>query len=221
MSEVKSEVVPLLLNRTTATEAATDAVRGLILSGAIPPGSLIRQDLLSKRLGVSRTPLREALQRLTVEGLIRLDHHRGAVAAAPSITELREIYELQEMLECVAARDALKHFTDADLADLRDCIDELSRAETSVEWIRGNLAFHTTMYRISEKKLVVEMITQLRNRAILYINMVARSGESRKRAEADHIEMVAVLASGDGDRLEELIRSHLRATLAWVESIIV
>ncbi len=221
MSEVNSEVVPLLLNRTTATEAATDAVRGLILSGAIPPGELIRQDLLSKRLGVSRTPLREALQRLTVEGLIRLDHHRGAVAAAPSITELREIYELQEMLECVAARDALKHCTDADLADLKDCIEELSRAETSVEWIRGNLAFHTTMYRISEKKLVVEMITQLRNRAILYINMVARSGESRKRAEADHIEMVAVLATGDGDRLEELIRSHLRATLAWVESIIV
>jgi DNA-binding GntR family transcriptional regulator len=74
------------------------------------------------------------------------------------------------------------------------------------------------MYRISDKHLGVDMIGQLRNRASLYINMVARSGESRTRAQHEHGEMVEALVTGDADRLEELIRTHLRATLSWVES---
>ena len=218
MSLAHGDGAPLLLDRTTATEAATDALRSLILSGEIPGGSPLRQDDLAKRLGVSRTPLREALQRLTVEGLIRMDHHRGAVAAVPSIAELREIYELQEILECHAGRETIKRATKSDIADLRSCIEDLSNARTPIEWIRGNLAFHSTMYRVSAKPLVVEMIGQLRNRASLYINMVARSGESRTRAQHEHGEMVDALVAGDADRLEELIRTHLRATLSWVES---
>ena len=210
--------VPLLLDRTTATEAATYALRSLILSGEIPAGSPLRQDDLAKRLGVSRTPLREALQRLTVEGLIRMDHHRGAIAAAPSISELREIYELQEILECHAGRETIKRATKSDIAELGDRVNDLSRAGTPIEWIQGNLAFHATMYRISNKQLVVEMISQLRNRASLYINMVARSGESRTRAQHEHEKMIEALMAGDADRLEALIRTHLRATLSWVES---
>ncbi len=209
---------PLLLDRTTATEAAAYALRSLILSGEIPAGSTLRQDDLAKRLGVSRTPLREALQRLTVEGLIRMDHHRGAVAAVPSIAELREIYELQEILECHAGRETIKRATKSDIAELCERIEELSHAQSPIEWIRGNLAFHSTMYRISNKPLVVEMIGQLRNRASLYINMVARSGESRTRAQHEHGEMVEALVAGDADRLESLIQAHLRATLSWVES---
>ena len=180
----------------------------------------LRQDELAGQLGVSRTPLREALHRLAAEGLIRFDHHKGAMAATPSIAELKEIYELQEILECHAATEAAKHCGPVGVAELRTCIDKLSRASSSTEWIRGNLCFHSTLYRMSEKPLVVEMITQLRNRASLYVNMVARSDESRARAEHEHVEMVDALIARDADRLENLIKAHLRATLAWVEALI-
>ena len=211
---------PLFLDRTTATEAATDALRQLILSGAVAPGVPLRQDELARQLGVSRTPLREALHRLTVEGLIRLDHHKGAVAATPSIAELKEIYELQEILECHAVKEAIKNRTDESVLVLRSCIEDLAHAKGATAWIRGNLAFHEQLYRMSGKTLIVDVITQLRNRASLYINMVARSEESRDRAEREHEEMVDALVGGDSERLEGLIKAHLRATLAWVEAVI-
>lgn len=215
-----SEPGPVPLDRTTATEAATDALRSLILSGAVPAGVALRQDELARQLGVSRTPLREALHRLTVEGLIRLDHHKGAMVAKPSIVELKEIYELQEILECQVAREATKHCSESGVESLRLCIDQLSHAGSPMEWIRGNLSFHTALYEISGKTLMVEVITQLRNRASLYINMVARSEGSRERAEREHGEMVAALMAGDANLLEALVKAHLRATLSWVEEVI-
>lgn len=208
------------LNRTTATEAATDMLRNLILSGAVPAGVALRQDELATLLGVSRTPLREALHRLTVEGLIRLDHHKGAMVATPSISELKEIYELQEILECQAAKEAISHKSESNVADLNARVKELSNAKDPLDWIKRNLAFHACLYQMSNKPLLVEMITQLRNRASLYINMVARSDESRERAEQEHIEMVSALEHGDAKQLQKLVRAHLGTTLLWVEAVI-
>jgi DNA-binding GntR family transcriptional regulator len=208
------------LNRATATEAATHMLRELILSGAVPSDVALRQDELAAQLGVSRTPLREALHRLTAEGLIRLDHHKGAMVATPSIAELKEIYELQEVLECRAVAEAILHRSEADLVELRARLEDFSRARDSLDWIRYNLAFHAALYKISRKPLLVEMITLLRNRASLYINMVARSDESRKRAEEEHVEMVMALEDGDSERLQKQVREHLGATIGWVESVI-
>lgn len=219
-----SKMVPanpvLPINRSTATEAATDMLRNLILSGAVQSGVALRQDELAKHLGVSRTPLREALHRLTAEGLIRLDHHKGAMVATPSISELREIYELQELLECQAAKEAVVRRNERNIAQLRVRIKELSKAKGSLDWIKYNLAFHATLYEMSEKPLLVEMITQLRNRASLYINMVARSDDSRHRAELEHVEMVEALENGDSDLLQKLVKAHLGATLSWVGEVI-
>lgn len=208
------------LNRSTATEAATDLLRNLILSGSLPAGVALRQDELAKHLGVSRTPLREALHRLTAEGLIQLDHHKGAMVANPSIDELKEIYELQELLECQAAKEAAIRITVLKVAELRLRIKELSESKDSLDWIKYNLAFHACLYEMSEKPLLVEMITQLRNRASLYINMVARSDESRERAEHEHVEMVKAIESGNVELLERLVKAHLGATISWVESVI-
>lgn len=208
------------LNRSTATEAATDMLRNLILSGSLSAGVALRQDELAKHLGVSRTPLREALHRLTAEGLIRLDHHKGAMVANPSITELKEIYELQELLECQAAKEAATRITAAKIAELRLRVNELSKSRDSLDWIKYNLAFHACLYEMSEKPLLVEMITQLRNRASLYINMVARSDESRERAEHEHVQMVDAIESGNVQLLERLVKAHLSATISWVESVI-
>ncbi len=208
------------LSRVTATEAATDLLRSLILSGAIQSGAVLRQDEVARQLQVSRTPLREALHRLTAEGLIRLDPHKGAMVAQPSIGELRDIYELQEILECEAVKEAVGHRTVDKLEQLRLHMEGLVEIRDSADWIRYNLGFHTCLYEMSGKPLLVEMITMLRNRASLYINMVAQSDQSRVRAEHEHREMFSALERGDVGELQRLVRAHLGATLAWVDEVI-
>lgn len=209
-----------LIARTTATEAATRALRDIILNAEIPAGAPLRQDDLARRLGVSRTPLREALQRLEAEGLVRLDLHKGAMVAKPSVAQVSEIFELQEMLEVMAGRVAVQRTTSADVAALRALLDRHASLEEPAEWGRANIEFHTRLYDIGRKPLLVEIIGLLRNRSGLYVHMLARSPEGRDRADHEHAEMLHALAAGDADGLEELIRRHLRTTLEWLKGVI-
>lgn len=208
------------IDRTTATEAAAKALRAIILSGEVPAGAPLRQDEIAGRLGVSRTPLREALQRLEAEGLVRLDVHRGAVVAKPSIAQVSEIFELQEVLEAIAGRRAAALRADADLAELRAMLAAHARIEEPGSWEKANVAFHARLYEIAGKPLLSELIGVLRNRSGLYVHMLAAAPEGRSRADREHQEMVAALADGDGDRIEVLIRHHLRTTLEWLKSVI-
>ena len=209
-----------LIERTTATEAATRALREIILNAEIPPGAPLRQDDLARKLGVSRTPLREALQRLEAEGLVRLDLHKGAMVAKPSIAQVSEVFELQEVLETMAGRIAVQRTTDADVEALRSLLAKHASIDEPTEWARANIEFHTRLYDIGGKPLLVEIIGLLRNRSGLYVHMLARSPEGRHRADQEHKEMVDALAAGDADALEELIRRHLRTTLEWLRSVI-
>ena len=209
-----------LIDRTTATEAATRALREIILNAEIPAGAPLRQDDLARKLGVSRTPLREALQRLEAEGLVRLDLHKGAMVAKPSIAQVSEIFELQEVLEVMAGRIAVQRTTNADVEALRSLLASHASIEKPTEWGRANTEFHTRLYDIGGKPLLVEIIGLLRNRSGLYVHMLARSPEGRHRADGEHEEMVNALAAADADGLEELIRCHLRTTLEWLKGVI-
>jgi DNA-binding GntR family transcriptional regulator len=208
------------LARTTATEAATKALRAIILSGELPAGAPLRQDELARRLGISRTPLRETLQRLEAEGLVRLDLYRGAVVAKPSIAQVSEIFEMQEVLESIAARSAIERKTESDLSELREILATHKTADGPARWEAGNVEFHARLYQIAHKPLLAEVIGQLRNRSGLYVHMLARSPEGRTRADKEHWAMVAALDTGNRARLERLIRQHLRTTLEWLTGVI-
>ncbi|HUZ22128.1 MAG TPA: GntR family transcriptional regulator [Streptosporangiaceae bacterium] len=212
--------VSRLIDRTTATEAATKALRAIILSGEVPAGAPLRQDEVARRLGVSRTPLREALQRLEAEGLVRLDVHKGAVVAKPSIAQVSEIFELQQLLEPVAGRSAMARMTESDLVDLRDILASHTTISDPAAWETGNAEFHARLYDIARKPLLTEMIGQLRNRSGLYVHMLAKSPQGRARAHGEHLEMVSALEVGDTARLETLIRQHLQTTLEWLKAFI-
>lgn len=209
-----------MIDRVTATEAATRVLREIILSGQVPAGAPLRQDDLARRLGVSRTPLREALQRLEAEGLVRLDVHKGAMVAKPSIAQVSEIFELQEVLETIAASSAIEHKTEPDVAELREILDAHRLVDDPTKWGARNAEFHTRLYEISRKPLLIEMISLLRNRSGLYVHMMARYSQGRHRADREHREMLTALEAGDAAQLESLVRQHLRTTLAWLKTVI-
>jgi DNA-binding GntR family transcriptional regulator len=212
--------VSRLIERTTATEAATKALRAIILAGEVPAGAPLRQDEVARRLGVSRTPLREALQRLEAEGLVRLDLHKGAVVAKPSIAQVSEIFELQQLLEPVAGRSAIQLRTESDLSELREILAAHTTADDPAAWETGNAQFHARLYDIARKPLLTEMIGQLRNRSGLYVHMLAESPQGRARAHGEHLEMISALEAGDAASLQTLIKQHLQTTLEWLKAVI-
>ena len=208
------------IERMSATDAAAREIRALILTGELPAGSLIHQGELAEQLGLSRTPLREALQRLQAEGLIRIDNHRGAVVTRPTHDDVSQIYELQMLLEAAAARWAALARTPDDLASVREVLEGHLQSAGGISWMESNKAFHTSIYRVARRPLLLETIEQLRNRAGLYLNFLARSAEGRARADAEHWEIYHALAAGDAQRLPELVRQHLQGTLDWLQTVI-
>lgn len=208
------------IDRTSATDAAAREIRTLILAGDLAGGTLLHQGDLAEQLGLSRTPLREALQRLQAEGLLRIDTHRGAVVTRPTRDDVEQIYELQKILEPDAARWAAEASTPEDLEAVRVLLERHERSPGGISWMQSNSNFHMSIYRLARRPLLVEVIGGLRNRATLYVNLLARSPDERARADREHWAMYDALLSHDADRLGELVRQHLQGTLDWLQSVL-
>ena len=106
--------------RETMTEAAAGILRGLILSGKLPPGTPLRLNQLASRLGMSVMPVREALRALEAERLVTFRAHHGATVTELSAEDVEEAYAVREALEGLAARDGVRNLTDASLGLIRD-----------------------------------------------------------------------------------------------------
>jgi DNA-binding GntR family transcriptional regulator len=208
------------IDRISATDAAAREIREHILTGSLPAGTLIHQGELAEQLGLSRTPLREALQRLQAEGLIRIDTHRGAVVRRPTRQEVTEIYEVQMILESAAARWAVEECIPEDLVAVKDALERHQHSPAGISWMESNKAFHSSIYAIARRPVLIETIGGLRNRSGMYVNFLARSDEGRSRADSEHLEMYEALAARDGEGLAELVRQHLQRTVDWLQSII-
>jgi DNA-binding GntR family transcriptional regulator len=209
-----------VLERATTTEVAVGILREMILSAELRGGEPLRQDLLAKRLGISRTPLREALNRLATEGLVRMDPHRGAVVVRPSAEELREVYEVRVILETEAARQAVCACTDQDVADLLVILESQRASEDPLSFAKSNAKFHDRVYAIANKRTLSELITGLRNRSEVYIRLLAEMPVSVSRARDEHAAIVAALAARDEEAVVHAVAGHLASTVNAVSKII-
>jgi DNA-binding GntR family transcriptional regulator len=209
------------LPRTTVRETALRTLRDMIVGGRFPVGQALRQDELAAQLGISRTPLREAFQTLATEGLVRLDPHRGAVVTKPSVQQLLDTYEIREALEVVAGRTAA-------LLSTREHADRVARILGAMtadvlpdQWTELNGRYHAEIYSVVPNTQLLNLIEMVRNRAELYVRILARQ-ERRVVLDAgdSHEQMLAALRRNDADAMENLIRSHLRATIATVAPVL-
>ena len=208
------------LSRSTVRDATRDALRELIITGQLAVGEPLRQDELASQLGISRTPLREALQALVAEGLVRMDAHRGAVVTKPSPTQLAETYEIREALEVLAGREAARLSTVAHAAEVAAILDQMRGVSHPETWAELNSRFHSAIYAVTGKAQLIDLIDMLRNRAKLYVRILARESASTREADDAHDEMLRALQRNDSDAMEDVIRRHLRSTAAVVAPIL-
>lgn len=201
-----------MLSRVTVRESACAVLRKMIVQGGLPSGQPLHQGSLATQLGISRTPLREALHTLSAEGLITFDANGTAYVVAPSVEALREIYSIRVVLECLAGRAAVEHITEDQIVQAEAILDAMEGVTDAVEWASLNAAFHRVIYNAAAKPQLFELIEILRNRAKLYVALLAADQKNATHAAAEHRAMLDALRRRDAGGMETLIRKHLTTT---------
>ncbi len=201
--------------RTTAqtvTTLTTEALRQRLLSGEWPGGTQLRQEALSRELGVSRIPVREALRQLEAEGLVELVEHRGAIVTQLSIEEILELLRVRALLECDILLDAIPNQTQADLdeaAVLLDRFGEALDAGDVAHWGQLNASFHMVLYRAAARPHTLAMIAQLFNRTDRYTRMLLVLGDCAANGMREHADLLALCRKKDAVSAAAYLRKHI------------
>jgi DNA-binding GntR family transcriptional regulator len=188
-------------------------VRAEIIAGESSPGTMYSVPTLASALGVSSTPVREALLELARAGLLAPVKNRGFRVKERSLQELRDLFNMRELLELHAAR-LVAEAPKKDLSPLRDLADRIGRAfeaddvQGYLEWDR---AYHRSLIDAAGNELLTQTAMGLRDTMRLY-GIRSQAGRDRqKESIAEHYEIITLAEAGEADRLEALLRRHIRA----------
>jgi len=193
--------------------AIHDALKGAILGGQFRPSERINQEEIARELGVSRTPVREALHSLAREGLVELQPRRGAFVCAFGVREISEIYEVRGLLEPDAAAAACLRAIPAQVALVRRLADEIERA-TSSDMERAftlNREFHQRLCEPCDNRLLMTLLEVVwsQHAALSIFAFQQQSAEAMRRTYAQHREIVDTFAARDADRAREIVHQHI------------
>jgi DNA-binding GntR family transcriptional regulator len=199
----KVRVVPL---------RAEDRLREAIVSGRLQPNQRLVESDLARSMGVSRTIIRSALVRLEHEGLVEHERHRGARVRLVSQDEAVEILDARAVLEGLAARLAAERATPDDVEDLKTILAEMQRLREADDLLAvsdENAKLHRKLLAISGHETAARLIAALNSQMVRFqYRTILLPGRS-ERSFAEHAEIIAAVAAGDGDRAEAAMRTHL------------
>ncbi|MFC4630135.1 GntR family transcriptional regulator [Promicromonospora alba] len=199
---------------SSKSDVAYAELRQLILSGSLEAGARIAQYELADSLEMSITPIREALRRLSAEGLIELDAHRNARVASMSAAEARHLHEVRLALDPTAIELAADRRTDQDLASLRAAVDKLLPVTRrwGEEALTAHREFHSLVYRSSHNDVLIRMLDDLWDKSDRYRRLgieLPPDDETRERDWSEHHRMFELIAERKGDEAAALMRQHI------------
>jgi DNA-binding GntR family transcriptional regulator len=202
----------------TAHEYVLATLRSAILDGTLAGGTRLVQTELAGQLGVSTTPVREALRDMATEGLVVFDPHRGAIVRPLDIEEVREIYELRIALEPLMIRRVVDRITDEQLERAEGLALRMRTEKNLSTWVDLNRAFHAVFAEVGERSRLAGMLASLRDSASAYVSLSLEARpEQVPEANDEHDELVRRYRHRDADGVVELTLQHLRSTLAAIE----
>lgn len=191
-------------------------LRDAIVGGEFLPGDKLGELELVERLGVSRTPIREALQRLVQEGLLEASANRGARVRRLSAAEARDTYAVRETLDGLAAALAARHHTPEDAGRLRQALGALEASAGDYrEQTRLDLAFHREVVVAARNVALVELARSLEQRVAL-IKHLTRTYNAHPDTTAQHRALLAAILARDEDEARDAAALHVRTFAALV-----
>ena len=189
-----------------------DELRRMVITGELPPGARLVEDRLAAQLGVSRNPVREALQTLASEGFVTIVPRRGAMVATVSATQAEELFDVRMALESLAARTAARRAGPADVARLQDVLDRAAHATSQGELdllAALNTEFHHEVVLSGGSDYLALLVAPMARR----IEWVFRAS-APQRAQAswnEHEAVLRAIAAGDEESAAVLASAHVAA----------
>ena len=197
----------------TMAEAALEELREAIILGELTPGAPLRLEDLARSLGMSISPIREAVRQLEALGLAEHVPHHGAKVVALDVDDLRELFEVRLALETLAVRGAARRFTDDDAADARSSLGAYARARRSRDVraaMRAHTAFHFTLYEAARSAWLARLIRPAWDSCERYRPaLLSAKGPLQDRHQALDEELLAACERHDEERAATALRAHL------------
>lgn len=199
------------LKPDSLTARAYEALRHDVEAGDLASGEPLYEVHLAERLGMSRTPVREALKLLARDGFLEQLPSRGFAVPRHSLDDLREFFEVREALEATATRYAALRATTGELAQLDRLCERYARESNWEKWNRIGTEFHNIIIDAARNARLRGMLRSL-NAQIVMSRRSATGGdpERRNQAIADHLAILAAIKARDGKRAEALAAAHVR-----------
>ncbi|HEX4917336.1 MAG TPA: GntR family transcriptional regulator [Limnobacter sp.] len=195
------------------SEDVRDQIEELIAFGKLAPGEHLDETELAERFGVSRTPIREALNQLATAGLVEIRARRGAVVAQFNAQQLVEMFEVMGEFEGMCGRLAARRLTDKEQKELLDVHEECKRAIAAGgdpdQYYQLNDKFHGVIYRGSHNEFLMEQAWGLRRRLRPYRRLQLRVRGRISNSLDEHEAIVQAILKGDGEKANELLRQHV------------
>ena len=194
---------------TSLADKAYHEIRGLIVSLTLAPGAVIDERELIERLGIGRTPVREALRRLAHERLVEVYPRRGMFVTGVDVRELARLSEVREVLEPEAARLAAERATDVDREELAALLVELAAGGS--ELIDLDERIHRAVYRAAHNDLLEATLEQYYVLALRIWSIALDRAHELEAAVEEHRALLEAIQAGDGDRAAETMRAHVQS----------
>jgi DNA-binding GntR family transcriptional regulator len=207
--------------RVPLVDEITVLLRERIYSQQYPTGAWLKQEELSEELGVSRTPLREALRRLEQEGLIKSDSRRGVRVISGDVQTLLAAYELRAVIDGLAARLAAGNVSAARLRDLRQVIAAQRKAVDPWNprgYSKLNVDLHEMIVQMTNNEFVIAQTSIIRMTAQVFAPVSMIEPSSALRAIDEHTAIVDAIELADGVTAERLARDHIEKTIHQLRS---
>jgi DNA-binding GntR family transcriptional regulator len=199
----------------TSAERALHALRELILGGELTPGARLGEVELADRLGVSRTPVREALTRLAAEGIVEIAPNRGARVATWTVAELEGVFDLRSAIEPRLTAYAVPNATPVDVEDLEDLAQRMADVgcpgpdQDLDALVPLNRAFHDRLVALADHPTLATALAGAIHPPIVLRNFHAYDEASLRRSLAHHVEIVAAVRAGDPTWAGAVMTAHI------------
>jgi DNA-binding GntR family transcriptional regulator len=200
--------------RVTAVELVRGTLRAAIVRGDLPGDTRLVQTEIASQLGVSTTPVREAMRDLASEGLIVLDSHRIGTVRKPDWDEMVEIVEIRRSLEAVAVGRAMTHITKDEMEQARVLADELSEEQEVGSWVELNIRFHSIFHRATRTSRLSSILATLEEAGGVFVAQAqSLQPEIRKQAVGEHYALIDAYTANDVEAAVKIGLSHVNHPL--------